>query len=164
MLLQLQQSFVALAWCWLVHACTCWLYRSCPMCLFFVFFIFLAPLFSCVWFVCGVCACVHNSFWVCLMNCCLAPQAVNPEWLEEQWKLLSVQPWFRGSKSYTRDDATGELREAAPGSPRGEESGESRKEGGGRRKEEGEGRKEGRGEWREERRNHLEGERELSSV
>eukprot|EP01147_Barroeca_monosierra_P010820 gene10819-2899_t len=42
--------------------------------------------------------------------------AVNPEWLEEQWKLLSVQPWFRGNPRYTRDDATSELISAPPGS------------------------------------------------
>ncbi|EGD74060.1 hypothetical protein PTSG_05752 [Salpingoeca rosetta] len=41
--------------------------------------------------------------------------AVNPEWLEEQWKLLSVQPWFRGAQSYTRHDATTELAQAEPG-------------------------------------------------
>ncbi|EDQ92548.1 uncharacterized protein MONBRDRAFT_30924 [Monosiga brevicollis MX1] len=35
--------------------------------------------------------------------------AVQPEWLEGQWELLSSQPWFRGSDDYRRDDATREL-------------------------------------------------------
>eukprot|EP00055_Hartaetosiga_balthica_P018783 m.135356 g.135356 ORF g.135356 m.135356 type:complete len:225 (-) comp9941_c0_seq1:136-810(-) len=42
--------------------------------------------------------------------------AVNPDWLEEQWKLLAVQPWFRGDETYNREDATRELSKTDPGS------------------------------------------------
>jgi hypothetical protein len=49
-----------------------------------------------------------------------ACQAVNPEWLESQWELLSVQPWFRGEESYRRDDATRELATKPTGTGRGE--------------------------------------------
>eukprot|EP00037_Helgoeca_nana_P024291 m.257709 g.257709 ORF g.257709 m.257709 type:complete len:431 (-) comp26599_c3_seq2:160-1452(-) len=39
--------------------------------------------------------------------------AVQPDWLSEQWDLLSAQPWFRGFQ--TRDDAHGELAGQTPG-------------------------------------------------
>jgi len=41
--------------------------------------------------------------------------AVNPDWLEEQWKLLSDQPWFRGDPKYRREDADAELLPQNPG-------------------------------------------------
>eukprot|EP00039_Didymoeca_costata_P019072 m.336119 g.336119 ORF g.336119 m.336119 type:complete len:411 (-) comp17764_c0_seq1:253-1485(-) len=39
--------------------------------------------------------------------------AVEPDWLSEQWDLLSDQPWFRGFQN--RDESERELRSCAPG-------------------------------------------------